>query len=45
MDIKEVARKGGLSTLKKYGTEHYRKMGLNKRGKTSIGSGRKRVRG
>ncbi len=28
MDIKEVAKKGGDSTLKKYGKDHYKKMGI-----------------
>jgi len=31
MDIKEVARKGGLATLAKHGREHYRRMGAARR--------------
>lgn len=41
IDIKNESLKGGLATFKKYGIEHYRMMGRLKRGKKSIGSGRK----
>ena len=42
MDIVEVARKGGNTTLQKYGLEHYKKMGQAKKGKKSPGSGRRK---
>jgi len=41
MDITEVARKGGNSTLQRYGVDHYKKMGQLKKGKKSPGSGRR----
>ena len=43
MDITEVATKGGMSTLQKYGKEHYSKMGKAKKGKKSPGSGRHKL--
>ena len=33
MDIKEVARMGGMATLKKYGKEHYKKIRKGRKNK------------
>lgn len=40
MDTHEAGRIGGMTTLTRYGLEHYVKAGKAKKGKKSPGSGR-----
>jgi len=43
MDIKEVARMGGLATLKKYGKKHFVKLALDREERKKIEKIRKQI--
>ena len=44
MDIRTVARMGGKATLKKYGSEHFRRLAIDREEKKRIERTRKAIR-